>query len=199
MMRSLPEQISGLARIQRVRRVLQAWRVCRVCRVWHAATLGAVVTLGAAPAAIAADKEMSEAEKKAEAAIRSTLNGSAKAIDGCIGRYLKEQPKADGDAKVTVVVQKSGQTKSAAVQTKLPQARTLRRCLEVVAEGWTFPKPRESTTLGVTIPVVEGAKFRVPAPGEKPPEKAEKEEPRGFIRLQPGSFLPGFGPKQDDN
>ena len=155
-----------------------------------AAALGFLV---AASPALAEDKKMSDAEKKAEAAIRDALNSTGKAIDSCTERYLKEQPKAEGTARVSVTVSKEGRTKDAQVQTSLPQARTLRLCLEAVARGWTFPKPRKPTPIGLTVPVAPGVKFRVPAPGEKPPAKAApKKQKEGFLRLSPGSFLPSF-------
>ena len=137
----------------------------------------------------------SQAEKEAEAAIRQTLNGSAKAIDGCTTRYLTERPGAKGDARINVTVKKNGWASEPNVQTGLPQARSLRLCLEAVARGWRFPKPRKAAPLGLTVPVAPGVKFRVPAPDEKKQQAQkpkEADKPQGFLRLQPGSFLPSF-------
>ena len=91
--------------------------------------------------------------------------------------------------------------KKAEVTTKLPQARTLRLCLEFVARGWTFPPPREPAPFGLTVPVAPGSKFRLAAAGEKPPPKAEKNKeksPKGFLNLGAGTFLPTRAPEETD-
>lgn len=138
-------------------------------------------------------KALSGPEKKAEAAIRNMLNGAGRAIDGCTGRYLKEQSGAKGSARIDVTVDKEGRAQDPSVTTSLPQARTLRLCLEALARDWTFPKPRQATSFGLTVPVAPGVRFRVPAPGEKRAETKKPEKREGFLQLSPGSFRPGFG------
>ena len=152
------------------------------------------------PPAWAADKPLSGPEKDAEAAIRTMLNKSAKAIDACTARYLREQPEARGQVRVDVMVKPDGSASDPSVQTTLRQARTLRLCLEAVAQQWAFPTPRgEGAPVGVTLQVAPNVKFRIPAPGEKPKEKASSkkaEKREGFINLSPGRFLPVFrGPE----
>ncbi len=169
----------------------------RVNRV--VATASFLLTAGSAFGLAVSHAEPSAPEKEAEAAIRRTLNGSGRAIDACSERYLTAQPGVRGQVRVDVKVRADGWAVDATTQTGLPQARTLRLCLEAVARGWRFPKPRSATTMGVTIPIVPGVKFRVPDPDEKKPERAKAEDkPKGFIQLQPGSFLPNFrGPSSD--
>ncbi len=163
------------------------------------APLAVLVSLGAGPDEKADKKELSETEKKAAEAIRKTLNASGPAIDKCTGRYLTEQPAARGQARIDVTVAKTGRVKKAEVTTKLPQARTLRLCLEFVARAWTFPPPRKPAPFGLTVPVAPGSKFRLAAAGEKPPPPAKKkEEPEGFLKLRPGSFLPNLAPEKTD-
>ena len=145
-------------------------------------------------------KAAQAAEKKAEAAVRNTINATAKAIDRCTGRYLQEQPAARGQARIDAKVAKDGWVTDAEARTSLPEARTLRRCLENVAKGWRFPKPRGPTTMGITVAVAEGATFKVLSPEErkaleakaKEAAKKNRDKPEGFLKLQPGSFLPSF-------
>ncbi|MEL7372338.1 MAG: AgmX/PglI C-terminal domain-containing protein [Myxococcota bacterium] len=137
--------------------------------------------------------EDEKAKQQAERSIRQTFNRSAKAINGCTERYLNAQPKAEGQVRVDVKVKKDGWASRPVVQTKLPQARTLRLCLEAVAKGWRFQRPREETPIGITIPVAKGAKFKLSPPGKKTkkPHAAPKKE--GFLRLSSDTFSPGFG------
>lgn len=158
----------------------------------------AIALLMTTGVAVGAEKEPSTSEKAAEMAVRKMLNASGGSIDQCAQRYLLEQPGAKGQARIDVKVRADGKAIEPVVQTGLKQARTLRLCLEAVAKTWRFPKPRGPTPLGITIVVAEGVKFRVPAPGEKPPDrKPEEKEPQGFLRLLPGTFLPYGGPSED--
>ena len=92
---------------------------------------------------------------------------------------------------------KSGWATEPRVQTALPQARTLRLCLEAVAKTWRFPKPRAVTPVGITIAVAKGVKFKVLGPNDKPSAKpTKKPEREGFLKLLPGTFLPYGGPQQ---
>lgn len=125
-------------------------------------------------------------------AILETVNSSGPRIDRCVARYLEEQPGRKGIAKITVEAGPEGRPQTTKVATDLPQARTLRSCLEQVARTWALPPPKEgSGKLELSVPVYPGAKFRIPKPGEEPPEP-EKEEappPKWFNPASTG-FLP---------
>src|SRR5688572_27581185 len=127
-----------------------------------------------------------EEQKKYEAAARSAINATASAIDACTGRYIEENPEGSGDAKVSVKVIKGGVVGSATVDTALPQARSLRECLERIAKGWRFPAPQtdKPDDLSLKIPVKKGAKFKLYGPGEQPPAEQAKE-PEGFLQFTP--------------
>jgi len=134
-----------------------------------------------------------EAKKKYEEVARTSINATASAIDGCTDRYLEENPGTQGEAKIQVTIVKGGVVSSAKVDTALPQARSIRECLERIARGWRLPEPQtdKPDDLSLKIPVKKGLKFKLYAPGEqRPPEAAA--QPEGFLQFTP-SFLPGYG------
>lgn len=129
-------------------------------------------------------------------AILRTVNSSGPQIDGCVARYLEEQPGQTGKASVTAVPDAEGRVREASVETPLPQARSLRACLERVAKGWSLPPPKSETAqLTLQVPVVKGQKFRVPNPGEqKEPKKRDTADedapPPSLLSAGATGFLP---------
>lgn len=150
-----------------------------------------MLALAIATLTLSATPELTEKQLQ----ILNTLNASGPRIDACVARYHEEQPGLKGEAKVSVDVDPEGKLRTANVTTGLPQARTLRDCLVVVARAWSLPPPEseDGGKLSITIPVRPGAKFRIPKPGEKPPEPdASEEEPPPPQWFNPAStgFLP---------
>jgi hypothetical protein len=136
-------------------------------------------------------------KKKYEEAARSAINATGPAIDACTQRYVEENPGAAGQAKVSVRVVKGGAVESAKVETSLLQPRSLKECLERIAKGWRLPAPQteQPDLLTLQIPVKKGAKFKIYAPGEQPPQEA-KEQPSGFLQFAP-KFLNNYGEGQE--
>jgi hypothetical protein len=146
--------------------------------------------------ALAITAEPSEADqKKYEEAARKSINATGPAIDACTARYLEEQPGSEGVAKVAIQIGKGGVVSSAAVDTPLPQPRSLKECLERIARGWRMPPPQtdKPDELKLQIPVKKGAKFKIYGPGEQPPPEAANE-PQGFLQFTP-SFLRNYDQK----
>jgi hypothetical protein len=134
-----------------------------------------------------------EEKKKYEEVARTAINATAAAIDGCTERYLEENPGTQGEAKISVTIVKGGVVSNAKVDTGLPQARSIRECLERIAKGWRLPEPQtdKPDDLSLKIPVRKGLKFKLYAPGEqRPPEAAA--QPEGFLQFTP-TFLPTYG------
>lgn len=125
--------------------------------------------------------------------ILNTLNESGPRIDGCVARYLTEQPGRKGAAEIAVTPDPEGRVRAVDVTTALPQARSLRACLERVARTWALPPPqKDSARLSLTVPVAPGAKFRIPKPGEEPPkpDKDEDAPPPTWFNPASSGFLP---------
>ena|SRR5688572_6899430 len=146
--------------------------------------------------ALAITAEPSAADQKQyEEAARKAINASGPAIDACTARYLEEQPGSEGLAKIAIQVGKGGLVSSAAVDTPLPQARSLKECLERIARTWRMPPPQtdKPDELKLQIPVKKGAKFKIYGPGEQPPPEAA-DQPQGFLQFTP-SFLRNYDEK----
>ncbi len=136
------------------------------------------------------------ASEQVQAQIIDVLNATGPSIDACVARYVAEQPSQAGVATVTATVDSEGRTRQVAVSTPLPQARTLRTCLERVGMQWRFPVPKmETGKLSFRMPVQRGAKFKMRKPGEPPPPPPEPGEPPppDLVNLSSTHFLPTWG------
>lgn len=127
--------------------------------------------------------------KAVETAIRTALNAAGPAIDACVERYLVEAPAADGKATLNFTVAKTGLVEKCVIDAPMENARSLRECLERSGKAIKFPTPGEGgATLKVTALVKKGAKFRIPAPDEKPPtDEGPKDE--GFVQFFPAGWV----------
>lgn len=136
-----------------------------------------------------AEAPKAEAAKAVETAIRNALNGAGPGIDACVERYLVEVPAADGKATLDFTVAKTGLVEKCVIDAPLENARSLRDCLERTGKGIKFPTPGEGgATLKVSAVVKKGAKFRIPAPDEKPPtDEGQKDE--GFVQFFPTGWV----------
>ena len=127
-------------------------------------------------------------------AILNTINASGPRIDQCVARALEEQPGRKGVAKLAVLPREDGRVRAVEVVTALPQARSLRACLERVARTWSLPAPKkDSARLSLTVPVAAGAQFRIPKPGEEPKAPNEDDEeapPPTWFNPSSTGFLP---------
>ena len=144
--------------------------------------LGLALTFGSA--AQAEEKK----EPKEQVELRNAINKTAQRIDACTGRYLVENPGVSGKAKISVTIVEGGKVGEAQVQTQLLQARSLRACLERVAQSWQLPPPKskEPDRVELQVTVEKGVTFKLHAPGEKP--KGQKKKADGFLRFTP-SFV----------
>ncbi len=124
--------------------------------------------------------------------VRKTLNASGSSIDACNTRYLSEYPKAQGKADVSVFVGPKGKVTKASIKTSLEGARNLRYCLEQVAKGWTLPKEYAGPKpMNLSVPIQAGVKFKILAPGEKPPP-GQPPQARTVIKFTGKKFTPGW-------
>jgi hypothetical protein len=141
-----------------------------------------------APAAKQVDPK--EAAKQADIKVRTALNAAGGSIDACTDRYLSEYPAADGKADIALTVLKNGMVQKATVEVGLEGARNLKPCLEAAGRGIKFPDvANDGATLKITVPIKKGAKFRVPMPGDPPPEGAKPQD-EGFVQFLPADWTP---------
>lgn len=138
-----------------------------------------------------AEPPPSDAAKAAETAVRNALNGAGASIDACVERHIAEYPTADGKATLDLTVQKTGMVEKCVVTVALEGARNLKVCLEKAGRSVKFPQPGEGgATLKVTAVIKKGAKFRIPAPDEKPPEGEPPPQDEGFVDFFPANWVP---------
>lgn len=153
-----------------------------------------IALLPAVALAQPSDEAKKEA-KKAQEMARKSINSTGAQIDACSERYLVENPGQKGQAKVSVRIVKGGRVDRAEVTTSLPQARTLRLCLERIAKTWRLPAPKSDKPdeLSIQVPVVKGYKFKIYGPDEEPPPPPPGQpKAQGFIKFTP-KFLRNWG------
>jgi outer membrane biosynthesis protein TonB len=115
------------------------------------------------------------------------INQSGPGIDRCNQRYLSEVPGQGGQATISLVIDPKGKVTRSRVECALPNSRTLKTCIDMVARRWAFPPPEKERTFTLQVPV-SAERFRIRLPGESEDAPPAQEEDPGFMNLS--GFLP---------
>jgi len=154
--------------------------------------VGAFAALSMMGSAAHAEK-MSPAQQKAlQLKIIAQLNTKGPQMDACTKRFLDEYPKAKGAVTLSMKVSPEGKVVSAQAVTALKGARNLRPCIEAVGKSYTFEPTNaaEPAPLSITIPVEDGAKFKLYPPGQEPKRPKEDKTAPAIFRFTPSTWNP---------
>lgn len=154
--------------------------------------VGACAALSMMVSVAHAEKMSPKQHQALQLKIIAKLNTKGPQFDACTKRFLEEYPKANGAVTLSMKISPEGKVVSAQAVTALKGARNLRPCIESVGKSYTFEPTQaaEPAPLSVTIPVEDGAKFKLYPPGQEPKRPKEDKSAPAIFRFTPATWNP---------